>query len=76
MEKKIFTIAVGRGRTNANYKSVLCTENEIESIALSIFDSTLTETQEFGSMPIMCAYEEGEDFDWYDHNMVVLRDCM
>lgn len=75
MEKKIFTIAVGRGRMNANYKSVLCTENNIEAIALSMFDYS-NETKEFGTMPIMCAYEEGEDFDWYSHNMVVLRDCM
>lgn len=72
MEKQIYTIAVGRGQGNAKYVTVMCASQEVETIALAIYNYS----QSMSEMPIACAYVKGEHFDWHNHSMVVLADCM
>lgn len=74
MNEKIYTIVVGRGRLNHKTIKVVADESKIADIAMAHYRYSKL-TNEFGN-PIMVAYQEGESFNFFGGDGVVLIDCM
>lgn len=72
--RKNYVIAVGRGRMSNVTVNVSCTEEEIQTVAMAVY--YYHKDNYTWDRPIMVAYEEGKEFDWYSQDMVVLIDCM
>lgn len=53
---------------------VSCTEDEIQTVAMAVYN--YHKDNGTWKQPLMLAYEEGTEFDWYSPDMVVLIDCM
>ena len=72
---KNYTIAVGRTQITSNAYNVRCSEDEIVKVAMAHYNYH-KEQRTFGDLPIMCAYCEGDSFNFHGKDNVVLIDCM